>query len=73
MKRVTDYIENICIPGDDLIDTITVNEAHVACQIQELETIKKIKELLKQEQKACEIYIENRLEELNKRLNKIKY
>lgn len=65
MSNALKYIENVSIVDQDDIETVTVNEAITACQLQELETLQEFKdyvdlpEYAKQRIKQLEIKLKN--------------
>lgn len=68
MSRAIKYLENVSLIDEaefgESIEVVSINEAIIACEIQELETLQKVQENAD--------FINERILELNKKLKNIK-
>lgn len=77
MSKSIKYLENVSILDDSIpgesIETVSLNEAIVACELQELDTLSKtFAEILPYVPSEKASVILHRIEELNKKLKNIK-
>lgn len=74
MSNTTKYIENVAVTedfeNDDVIETITINEAFTACKLQELETLQSI---IAEVEAPYFAKISKRIADLQKELRNIKF